>query len=108
MAGPGPVGCLGFILVLFGVLLFLRVALVGGAAFLALAIGLGAAYYAGVAGRWALGVAVALLLLAIPWFVLRLFGLAFEIAGLTVMAVFKLLPLALVAVGVYLLIRAFR
>lgn len=104
----GALGCLGFILVLFGVLLFLKVALAGGAAFLALAVGLGAAYYVGAAGRWALWIASLLVVLAVPWLVLQSFGLALGLIGLVVGLVVHLLPLALLAFGVYLIVRALR
>ncbi|WP_264842882.1 hypothetical protein [Caldinitratiruptor microaerophilus] len=104
----GALGCLGFILVLFGVLLFLKVALAGGAAFLALAVGLGAAYYVGAAGRWALWTASVLVVLAIPWLVLQSLGIALGFLGLAIGLAAHLLPLALLAFGVYLIVRALR
>lgn len=108
MSKNGSLGCLGALLIAFGILVFLRWVLVGGAALLALAVGLGAAYFTGAAGRWAAGLAGLLLLLAVPWLVLSTFGLALGMIGWAVGLTFKLAPLGLLALGAYLLVKALR
>lgn len=107
MGQSGSLVALGALLVLFGVLLALKAVLAGGGALLALAIALAVAHLAGAAGRWALGVAGVLAVLALPFLILKALGIALGFVGALLGLVFQLLPLALLALGGYLLYSAF-
>ncbi|MCG0239791.1 MAG: hypothetical protein L6E13_11570 [Firmicutes bacterium] len=108
MAHSTCLGCLGLLLVAFGFLVALKAVVASGFVLLALAIAFAAAHWAGVAGRWALVVAAVLFLLATPYLLVQTLGVLFGVIGWLVILVVKLVPLAFVALGVYVLYRALR
>ncbi len=106
MSQTGLLGILGTLLVIFGILILVKTIVFGGGALVALAIALVAAHFLGVAGRWALWLAGLFTVLALPYLILRSLGVAFGLVGAVVALVFKLLPLALLMFGGYLLVRS--
>lgn len=94
---------LGMVLLVLGLLSLLKLLVVGGSLMLILALGLVAAHLMRITGRWALVAAAVLILLSVPY----MFVGAMRFALVLTSMAFRLIPLALAAVGLYVLVRAF-
>lgn len=90
-----------FVILLLGLMLLFRAMLAGWLLFLVLAAALGFGASTGAIGRWGYTAAVIFALLAIPSLLLRTVGLVILLVG-------KLLPVLLVLIGLYYLVKAFN
>lgn len=104
MGRGGVAAGLGLALVLLGILAAMRLLTAVGPLLLILALGLVVASLTGMAGRWALGLAAILALFALPYVAVGTLRFAWTVVGM----VFRMVPLALVVLGIYLVVRAGR
>lgn len=98
---------LGLILVALGALFFLKLFAAGWFLFLIVAAGLAFGASTGAIGKWGYAAAAVVGLMSVPALLFSTFFATLKLAGVAMAMTIKLLPLLLVAYGLYVLLRAF-